>query len=136
MIGSHNFDPRSDYYNTESGFIIHDRDFASALHASILRDSEAGNSWTIARRPRSGFLSRLNNSISDFSSALPLFDLWPFRYASSYELKAGCAPLAPSDPHFYDCYDDVGDFPEVSLPLKTIYTRIVTAFGAGLHSIL
>jgi phosphatidylserine/phosphatidylglycerophosphate/cardiolipin synthase-like enzyme len=136
MIGSHNFDPRSDYYNTESGFIIHDHDFAGAVKASILRDSEAGNSWTIARRPRSGFLSRLNNSISDFSNALPLFDLWPFRYASSYELKAGCAPLAPTDPHFHDCYDDVGDFPEVSLPLKTIYTRIVTAFGAGLHSIL
>ena len=81
-------------------------------------------------------MSRLSNSISDFSNALPLFDLWPFRYASSYELKAGCAPLAPTDPHFHDCYDDVGDFPQVSLPLKTIYTRIVTAFGAGLHSIL
>jgi putative cardiolipin synthase len=136
MIGSHNFDPRSDYYNTESGFIIHDRDFASAVQVSILRDSESGNSWTIARRPRSSFLSHLNNSISDFSNALPLFDLWPFRYASSYQLKDGCAPLAPGDPHFHDCYDDVGDFPEVSLPLKTIYTRIVTAFGAGLHSIL
>ncbi len=136
LIGSHNFDPRSDYYNTESGIIVHDRDFAGALQASILRDSEAGNSWTIARRPRSGLLGRLNNSISDFSNALPLFDLWPFRYATSYELKAGCAPLASTDAHFHDCYEDVGDFPEVSLPLKTIYTRIVTAFGAGLHSIL
>jgi putative cardiolipin synthase len=136
LIGSHNFDPRSDRYNTESGFIIHDHAFAAALSASILRDSEPENSWAIARRPRSGFLSRLNNSISDFSNALPLFDLWPFRYASSYELKPGCAPLPPTDPHFYECYADVGDFPEVTLPLKTIYTRIVTAFGAGLHSIL
>jgi hypothetical protein len=70
------------------------------------------------------------------STALPLFDLWPFRYASSFEMNPGCAPLPPGDPHFYDCYTDVGDFPEVSLPLKTIYTRIVTAFGAGLVSIL
>jgi hypothetical protein len=30
----------------------------------------------------------------------------------------------------------VGDFPEVSLSSKTIYTRIVTAFGAGLVSIM
>lgn len=136
LIGSHNFDPRSDHYNTESGFIIHDRAFASVLLESILRDDEPGNAWAIARRPRSGLLSRLNNSISDFSTALPLFDLWPFRYASSYQIKPGCSPLPPSDPHFYECYSDVGDFPEVSLPLKTIYTRIVTAFGAGLHSIL
>jgi cardiolipin synthase C len=136
IIGSHNFDPRSDHYNTESGFIIHDQLFATALRASILRDSEPQNSWTIARRPRSGTLSRLNNSISDVSTALPLFDLWPFRYASSYELNPGCSPLPPNDPHFYDCYTDMGDFPEVNLPLKTIYTRIVTAFGAGLHSIL
>lgn len=136
LIGSHNFDPRSDRYNTESGFIIHDVAFAALVRDSILRDSAPQNAWTIARRPRSGLLSRLNNSISDFSTALPLFDLWPFRYASSYELNAGCAPLPPEDPHFYDCYTEVGDFPEVNLPLKTIYTRIVTAFGAGLHSIL
>ena len=57
-------------------------------------------------------------------------------YATSYELKPGCVALAPSDPHFHECYDDVGDFPEVDLPMKTIYTRIVTAFGAGLAGIL
>ncbi|MDR3387210.1 MAG: phosphatidylserine/phosphatidylglycerophosphate/cardiolipin synthase family protein [Rudaea sp.] len=136
LIGSHNFDPRSDYYNTESGFIIHDHAFADALRASILRDSAPGSAWTVARRPRSGVFSRLSNSISDFSTALPIFDLWPFRYATSYQIKPGCSPLPPSDPRFYDCYEDVGDFPEVNLPLKTIYTRIVTAFGAGLHSIL
>jgi len=45
-------------------------------------------------------------------------------------------PSAPDDPQFYACHDNVGDFPEVGLPLKTIYTRIVTAFGAGLLSIM
>ncbi len=136
LIGSHNFDPRSDYYNTESGFIIHDRAFAVALRDSILRDDAPENAWTIARRPGSGVLNRLNNSISDISTALPIFDLWPFRYASSFEIKPGCSALPPGNPQFYECYEDVGDFPEVDLPLKTIYTRIVTAFGAGLHSIL
>lgn len=136
LIGSHNFDPRSDHYNTESGFIIHDRAFAQALRTSILRDIAPGNAWTIAPRERHDWLSQLNERIGDVSAALPVFDVWPFRYASSFQLNPGCEPLPPNDPHFYSCYTDVGDFPEVDLPLKTIYTRIVTAFGAGLHSIL
>jgi phosphatidylserine/phosphatidylglycerophosphate/cardiolipin synthase-like enzyme len=135
MIGSHNFDPRSDHYNTESGFIIHDHALAAAVGAAIRRDCAPENAWTIARRPRS-VVGRVNNAIASISAALPLFDFWPFRYATSYELKPGCAESRPSDPGFYDCHVAVGDFPEVSLPLKTIYTRIVTAFGAGLLSIM
>jgi phosphatidylserine/phosphatidylglycerophosphate/cardiolipin synthase-like enzyme len=136
VIGSHNFDPRSDHYNTESGFIIFDRALADAVRASILRDSEADNAWIIARRPRTGLLGRINSAIADFSAALPVFDFWPFRYAGSYELNPGCNALLPTQPGFYACHTDVGDFPEVSLPSKTIYTRIVTAFGAGLLSIM
>ena len=136
LVGSHNFDPRSDHYNTESGVIVRDPAFAALLRASILRDLEPDNAWTIARQPRPGPIGRLNNALGDLSTRLPLFDLWPFRYATSFELNAGCTPLRPSDRRFYDCYTDVGDFPEVNLPLKMIYTRIVTAFGAGLHSIL
>ena len=136
LIGSHNFDPRSDHYNTEAGFIIHDRAFTSRVRDAILRDAEPSNSWTIARRERRSWISRLNARIGDISAALPIFDLWPFRYASSFELKEGCAPMSPQAAGFYACYDDVGDFPGVDLPLKTIYTRIVTAFGAGLQSIL
>ncbi len=136
VIGSHNFDPRSDVYNTESGFIIHDAAVAERLRAAMLRDAAPRNAWVIARRPRPAFVGRINNAIADLSTALPLFDFWPFRYASSYEKKPDCEPLKPSDPRFYDCYEDAGDFPEVDLPLKTIYTRIVTAFGAGLVGIL
>jgi len=136
LIGSHNFDPRSDRYNTESGFIIHDRAFARRVRAAILRDCRPANAWTIARRHSNSWLARLNRKIGDLSAKLPIFDLWPYRYASSFELKPGCKPMRPTNPDFYGCYRDVGDFPQVALPLKTIYTRIVTAFGAGLHSIL
>ena len=94
MIGSHNFDPRSDNYNTESGFIIDDAAVAAAVSSAILRDIEPQNSWTIAKRPRTNLLHRINNAIADFSTVLPLFDFWPFRYATSYELNPGCAPLA------------------------------------------
>ena len=141
VIGSHNFDPRSEIYNTESGFIIHDRTFANHLRETILRDALPENAWTIARRPRSHMFGRINNAIADISAALPIFDFWPFRYATSFEfnpqgMRGECKPHAPGTPGFYPCYEDVGDFPEVDLPLKTIYTRIVTAFGAGLVSIM
>jgi len=136
IIGSHNFDPRSDDYNTESGFIIDDAALAARVREAVLLDAAPQNAWIIAPRQRSGVIARINEAISDFSTALPLFDLWPFRYASSFELKPGCAPSRPGDADFHACHDDVGDFPEVDLPLKTIYTRIVTAFGAGLVGIL
>jgi len=136
VIGSHNFDPRSDNYNTESGFIIYDRAVAEQVRAAVLRNAEPRNAWTIAKRQRPKLLQTINNAIATVSTALPIFDLWPFRYATSYELLPGCAPLPPGDPGFEACYKDVGDFPEVDLPMKTIYTRIVTAFGAGLVDIL
>ncbi len=136
MIGSHNFDPRSDNYNTESGFIIYDRAVAAQVAASIRRDMAPQNAWTIAKRPRTNLIHRVNNAIADFSTVLPLFDFWPFRYSTSYELNEGCQPLPPNDPGFHDCYTAVGDFPGVDLPLKSIYTRIATAFGAPAAGIL
>ncbi len=136
IIGSHNFDPRSDNYNTESGFIIDDAAVAARVRAAILHDAAPRNAWVIAPRQRSSALGQVNEAIADLSTTLPLFDLWPFRYASSFELKPGCAPSLPGDADFYACHVDVGDFPEVDLSLKTIYTRIVTAFGAGLVGIL
>ena len=41
-------------------------------------------------------------------------------------------PIPPSDPRFRQCYRPVGDFPEVQMGLKSLLTRIFTAFGAGL----
>lgn len=141
VIGSYNFDPRSEIYNTESGFIVRDATLAARVRDAILRDAATDNAWTIAKRPPSRFFGRINSAIANLSAALPIFDLWPFRYASSFEFdpagKNGeCRPMRPGAPDFYACYTDAGDFPEVNLPMKTIYTRIVTAFGAGLVSIM
>jgi hypothetical protein len=74
--------------------------------------------------------------IGDVSESLPLFDFWPYRYATSYQLKAGCAPMRPSDPAFFSCYEPVGDFPDVALSPKLIYTRLITAFGSSASGIL
>ncbi|HEX5122577.1 MAG TPA: phospholipase D family protein, partial [Rhodanobacteraceae bacterium] len=82
LIGSHNFDPRSDDYNTESGFIIHDTTVALRVRAAVLRDSEPANAWVIAKRHGDPIVENVNEAIADVSAALPLFDLWPFRYAT------------------------------------------------------
>ena len=139
VIGTHNFDPRSENYNTESAVVIDDVAFAQALAASIRRDIAPENSWTIAPRAKPPVLSGLDYSLGKVSEALPLFDLWPWRYATSYEFIPGpdCpAPLAPGDPGFHRCYQAAGDFPEVNVGPKWLYTRLLTAFGAGLVPIL
>lgn len=136
MIGSHNFDPRSDDYNTEAGIIIRDHEFAATVRASILADMRPGNAWVVAKRQVDGMLGRINRALAKLSARLPIFDLWPFGYATSYQLKPGCPIMLREDPRFYACHDAVGEFPEVALPLKTIYTRILTGFGAGFSSVL
>jgi len=137
MVGTHNFDPRSDHYNTESGVIVYDKRFADRLRDSIMQDTEPGNAWVIAPRQKTiPVLSSINEFIGDVSERLPFFDLWPFRYATSYELKPGCIPMRWTDPQFFECYEAVGDFPEVDVSLKLIYTRMITAFGSSAAGIL
>ncbi|WP_343218381.1 phospholipase D family protein [Luteibacter aegosomatissinici] len=137
MVGTHNFDPRSDHYNTEAGVIIYDKRFADRLRGSIMQDTEPGNAWVIGPREKKiPVLSEINEFIGDVSERLPFFDLWPFRYATSYDLKPGCIPMRWSDPKFFECYEPVGDFPEVDVSLKVIYTRMITAFGSASSGIL
>ncbi|MET0935235.1 MAG: phospholipase D family protein, partial [Luteibacter sp.] len=124
MVGTHNFDPRSDHYNTESGVIIYDKRFSDRLRDSIMQDTQPGNAWVIGpRQKKIPVLSSVNEFIGDVSERLPFFDLWPFRYATSYDLKPGCIPMRWTDPQFFECYEPVGDFPEVDVSLKLIYTR-------------
>ncbi len=136
IVGTHNFDPRSDRLNTESLVIVDDPAFATRLAETIEHDMRPENAWTIAPRPKPPLLSGLNYSLGKVSEHLPLFDIWPWRYATSWEIRDGCEPLPPQHPRFRDCYEAVGDFPEVQLSTKAIYTRILTAFGAGLRPIL
>jgi len=139
VVGTHNFDPRGDAYNTESALVIDDPAFARALEASIDGDMLPGNAWTIARRDPSPILPGIEYTLAKLSESMPIFDLWPVRYATSYDFVPGpdCPqPLPPKDPRFHRCYRAVGDFPEVKVGLKSMLTRIFTAFGAGLAPIL
>jgi putative cardiolipin synthase len=139
VVGTHNFDPRSDRYNTESAVEVDDPVFARALADSIRRDIAPANSWTIAPREKPPVFSGLEYSLAKLSERTPVFDLWPVRYATSYQFQPGpdCpAPLAPNDARFRACYRPVGDFPEVNVGFKTLMTRIFTAFGAGFAPVL
>jgi phosphatidylserine/phosphatidylglycerophosphate/cardiolipin synthase-like enzyme len=137
MVGSHNFDPRSDHYNTESGVIVYDLAFADQLRRRIMRATQPENAWVIApRQSKVPVLTDINQAIGSVSESLPLFDLWPFRYATSYDLKPGCQPLRATNPDFYACYQPVGDFPDVALSPKLIITRLITAFGVGAKGVL
>ncbi len=136
MVGSHNFDPRSADYNTEAGVIVYDRRFAAAVRASIVAATQPQNAWLIAPRHPIPVLGDVSNAIGEVSRRLPVFDLWPFDYATSYELKPGCNPLPPTDPNFLKCYRSVGDFPEVNLSLTAIITRFITAFGAAVQGVM
>ncbi len=137
MVGSHNFDPRSDHYNTESGVIVYDHTFADRLRRAIMRETEPENAWVIApRQPVVPVLTEINQAIGTVSENLPFFDLWPFRYATSYDLKPGCPPMRAMNPRFYECYRPVGDFPDVALSPKLVITRLITAFGVGAKGVL
>lgn len=139
VIGTHNFDPRSENYNTEGAVIIDDPAFAEALAQSILRDIHPDNSWVVAPRRKLRWVSGLNYSLGKASEALPVLDFWPWRYATDYAFQPGpdCPfPLQRQDPRFHDCYTAVGDFPEVAVGPKWLLVRMLTAFGAGLVPIL
>ncbi len=129
MIGSHNFDPRSDVLNTESGFVIESKAFAKLLSTSIETDMLNQNSWVVAAKQQIPFFSRISGVIATISRKLPIFDIWPFRYSTSYELKDGYAEVPASHPDFHQNYKSIGNFPNVDLSSKQIQTIIISAFA-------
>ncbi len=139
VVGTHNFDPRGDNYNTESAVVIADPVFARQLATSIRGDMAPENAWTIGRRDPSPILPGIEYSLAKISEHLPIFDLWPIKYATSYEFLPGPAcptPPSPFHPDFRRCHQPVGDFPEVDLGFKWLGVRLFTAFGSGLAPIL
>jgi phosphatidylserine/phosphatidylglycerophosphate/cardiolipin synthase-like enzyme len=122
-IGSYNLDPRSGNLNTEVGVVVKDKRFAELLKSSIKQDILPQNSWVVAKREFPLGMGETNAAMGRISGLLPI-DLWPIRFASSFQLKEGKEPVDPGHTDFYDNYDDVGGFPQVS---RERYDKI---FGA------
>lgn len=139
IIGTHNFDPRSENYNTEGTVIIEDPLFARQLAASIERDISPENSWVVAPRPRLPLVGQFSYNMARAMEAMPVLDLWPWRYATVYDFQPSVecpAPLPRRDPAFESCYRAVGDFPGVNVGGKWLLVRMLTGFGSGLVPIL
>ncbi len=137
MIGSHNFDPRSEGLNTENGLIITDAPFARHLEELIRRDIEPRNSWVVAAKPgKVPVVSDIGNAIETVSRSLPVFDVWPLRYTSAFELREGYRPVAPDHPDFYRNYVPIGSFPEVTTTRRQVMTRIIGSFFGFLAPIM
>jgi phosphatidylserine/phosphatidylglycerophosphate/cardiolipin synthase-like enzyme len=130
LIGSHNFDPRSAKYNTECGILVKDKEFCTLVANSMVRMIDSGNSWIVGKRiQKENLISKFSGFIGAVSSALPIFDVWPFQYTSVYELRKNGTPMLSRDPDFYKNYRDVGQFPEVNSANTDIKTRLFKAFG-------
>ncbi|HOP21619.1 MAG TPA: phospholipase D family protein [Gammaproteobacteria bacterium] len=129
MIGTHNFDHRSDVLNTESGLIIHSKELVIELRKYIEEDMKPENAWVIAPNKKIPVLSFFSGIIATVSRSLPVLDIWPFRYSSSFDLKEGMPPVSIYHPDFYDNYENVGSFPDVNLSSKQIQTIIISAFA-------
>jgi len=129
MVGSHNLDPRGEGFNTENGVVIYDKAFADELENSIRRDTEPGNSWVAAMKPRKvPVLSGINGAIESASRTLPVFDIWPYRSTILYELNPNGTPMLPGTEGFYENYTPMGSFPEVISRKRRWQVILVSSF--------
>jgi phosphatidylserine/phosphatidylglycerophosphate/cardiolipin synthase-like enzyme len=136
FVGSHNFDPRSYRMNTEVGVVIYDRAVAESLEGEIRAAMSPGNSWLVAPKEHVPFVSSLSGLVASASRALPLFDLWPLRYTTCYELREGMTAVSPGHPDFHEHWRDVGSFPGVDLSSDLVITHAFSAFGALTSSLM
>ena len=136
MIGSHNFDPRSEDFNTEAGLIIRDPVIAKSLEANILKAMDPDNSWVLAPKPEVPVLSALNGMMESISSSLPTLDLWPFKRVHAYGLKPGHTPVSIHHPQFHNRYELLGRYPQVITPTLKIQASLFSAFFGFLAPIL
>ena len=127
-IGSFNLDPRSVHLNTEVGLVIWDANVARAIKDDILRDAAPRNSWTIGKMKDVPVISAFSGLIGNTLQYVPIVDVWPFQYTSSFALNEGKEPVPFYDDRFYEHYTSVGSFPEVSLSIREIEIRLLKAF--------
>jgi len=133
MIGSHNFDPRSEGFNTENGVIVWDEAFASHLEELIRRDIEPGNSWVVAMKPTG---VQAADALSPPPEVAGRYDPFPGSDTSVYELAPGKAPLPPGHPDFYRHYYPMGSFPDVVRTRRQYLVLFLGSFFFFLEPIL
>jgi hypothetical protein len=125
LIGSHNFDPRSEGFNTENGLLVWDEDFAQTLERLIRRDIEPQNSWVVAMRPD---WAQQQTAIETPPGNNTEFLPWFYGSTSVYELAPDKEPVPPGSADFYRHYFSVGSFPEVIRTRRQINVLFLGSF--------
>ena len=132
MIGSHNFDPRSEGFNTENGIIVWDEAFAGRVEELIRRDIEPGNSWVVAMKPK----DEQADSALEPPPGTGDYEPWPGSDTSVYELAPDMQPVPPGDPDFYRNHYPMGSFPEVARTRRQYLVLFLGSFFFFLEPIL
>ncbi len=127
-LGSYNLDPRSARLNTEAGVIIRDKAFFDLVNSHITRDMAPQNAWVIGPRRKVPILAFFNSVVENVFALIPIFNVWPFTYSTSYELREGGTVVPFFDDTFHDNYRSVGQFPGVNISGKALKTRLTKAF--------
>lgn len=105
VVTAHNFDPRSETWNTENGLIVYDRHFNASIRKFISASIAPGNSWRSRIKPPGiPILGGINRLLARGSRHLPTLDLWPTYLTGNYEQQPDGEMGQP-----------VGQFPEVRL---------------------
>lgn len=133
MIGSHNFDPRSEGFNTENGLVVWDESFAQRLEQLIRRDIEPQNSWIVAMKPDK---EQQINAMEPIAKTSPTFKPWSYGSTSVYELAPGKQPVPTHSPDFYHNYYQVGSFPEVTRTKRQVTVIFLGSVFGFLEPIL
>jgi phosphatidylserine/phosphatidylglycerophosphate/cardiolipin synthase-like enzyme len=133
MIGSHNFDPRSEGFNTENGLIVWDEKFAQKLEGLIRRDTEPQNSWVVALKPDK---EQAKTALAPVPKTVPQFKPWSYSSTSVYELAPGKQPVPPGSPDFYRNYYAVGSFPDVIRTRRQVNVVFLASFFFFLEPVL
>jgi hypothetical protein len=81
-------------------------------------------------------LGKLNGVMESVSRTLPIFDIWPYRSTTVYELIPGAAPVSPGQPGFYENYRPVGSFPEVISSKRRWQVILISSFMGFITPVL
>lgn len=133
MIGSHNFDPRSEGFNTENGLIVWDEPFAREVESLIRRDIEPQNSWVVVMKPKG---AAAENALATPADLSPPPASWPNSDTSAYQLAPGKQVVPPDSPDFYRNYYPVGSFPDVVRTRRHLLVIFLGSFFFFLEPIL
>ncbi len=133
MIGSHNFDPRSEGFNTENGIVVWDERFARRLEQLIRVDIEPENSWVVAMKPDK---EQEKTALSPVPKTIPEFKPWSWNSTSVYELAPGKKAVPPGSPDFYRNYYSVGSFPDVIRTRRQVTVIFLSSFFYFLEPVL